>query len=73
MFSSISRGVGTGTKGEFEESRLVPVPNPKSTSFSPLVSVQNPLEIEENSKKVFFGGICTVINSLFLFLDLKCF
>jgi hypothetical protein len=36
-------------------SLLVPVPNPKSTTFSHLLPVQRLQEIEEkNSKKVFF-------------------
>jgi hypothetical protein len=35
---------------------LVSVLNPKITTFSPLVPVQRPQEIDEkNSKKVFFG------------------
>jgi hypothetical protein len=51
-------------------SPLVPVLSPKSTTFTPLVSVLSPQEIDEkNSKKVFFGGICTGPNTLFL--DLK--
>ena len=39
-----------------QNSLLVPVLNPKSTTFSHLVPVQRPQEIEEkNSEKVFFG------------------
>jgi hypothetical protein len=57
-------GFSTGTKSEklnsyspnILKSPLVPVLNPKSTTFSPLVPVQSIQEIEEkNSKKVFFG------------------
>jgi hypothetical protein len=57
-------GFSTGTKGEFRIfieikfnfSNLVPVLNPKSNTFLPLVPVQRPQEIDEkNSKKVFFG------------------
>jgi hypothetical protein len=58
-------GFSTGTKSEksnfyssnFLNSPLVPVLNPKSTSFSDLLPVQRPQEIEEkNSKKVFCYG-----------------
>jgi hypothetical protein len=68
-----------GTKDEFrifeEEnfnfSLLVPVLNPKITTFSPLVPVQSLQKIEEkNSKKVFLG-ICAGPNTVFL--DLKNF
>jgi hypothetical protein len=54
----------TSTKGElrmfieikFNFALLVPVLNPKSTTFSHLVPIQRPLEIEEkNPKKAFFG------------------
>jgi hypothetical protein len=71
-------GISTGTKSEklnvytinILNSALVPVINPKITTFSPLVPVQRPQEIEEkNSKKVCFLGICTGPNNLFL--DLK--
>jgi hypothetical protein len=64
FFSSISWGLCTGTKREklnfyssnILNSPLVPALNPKSTTFSPLVQVQSPQEIQENnSKKVFFG------------------
>jgi hypothetical protein len=58
-------GFSTGTKCETLEflilqysniSLLVPVLNPKSTTFSPLVPVQRPQEIDEKkSKKSFFG------------------
>jgi hypothetical protein len=57
-------GFSTGTKSEklnFYSSNilnlpLVPVLNPKSTTFLPLVPVQRPQEIDENSsKKLFFG------------------
>jgi hypothetical protein len=48
LFSTISWGLCTGTKGE----RAI---------FSHLVQVQSPLEIEEkNSKKVFFWGFVPV-------------
>jgi hypothetical protein len=41
---------------KFNLSLLVPVKNPKSTTFSHLVPVQRPQEIDEkNSKIVFFG------------------
>jgi hypothetical protein len=92
FFSSISRGLSTGTKGEkvvtfglstgtkseklnfilfkysefifstgtksekYHFSVFVPVLNPIITTFSPLVPVQSPQDIEEkNTKKVFFG------------------
>jgi hypothetical protein len=57
-------GFSTGTKCEklnFDSSNilnsiLVPGLNPKSTTFSPLVPVQRPQEIDEkNSKNVSFG------------------
>jgi hypothetical protein len=57
-------GFNAGTKSEklnffssnILNSRLVPVLNPKSTTFSHLVPVQRSQEIDEkNSKKVFFG------------------
>jgi hypothetical protein len=62
FFSSISWGNCTGTKKGFrilEEKKfnfsiLVQVLNPKSTTFSPLGSVQSPQEIEKIKKK-FFG------------------
>jgi hypothetical protein len=39
----------------FHFSSLIPVLNPKSNTFSPLVPIQSPLEIEDkNSKKVFW-------------------
>jgi hypothetical protein len=49
----------------------VDVRNPKSTTFSHLVPVQRPLEIEEKNSKKIFLGICTGRNTLFL--DLKNF
>jgi hypothetical protein len=72
-------GFSTGTKSEklnfyssnILNSPLVMVLNPKSITFSHLVPVQRPLEIEEkNSKKVLFG-FSTGLNGLFL--DLKNF
>jgi hypothetical protein len=56
-------GFDTGTKSEklkcyssnILNSLLVPVLNPKSSTYLPLVPVQSPQEIEEkNSKKSFF-------------------
>jgi hypothetical protein len=73
-------GLSTGTKCEklnfysinILNSPLVPVLDPKSKTFSPLVPVQRPQEIDEkNSKKDFFLDICTGPNTLFL--DLKIF
>jgi hypothetical protein len=67
-------GFSIGTKDEklnfyssnIQNSPLVPVLNPKSTTFSPLVLVQRPQEIEE--KKSIFGYLCW---SNTLLLDLK--
>jgi hypothetical protein len=72
-------GFSTGTKDEFrifEElnfnfSLLVSVLNTKITTFSPLVPVQSPQEIDEKIQKKLFLGICTGPNTLFL--DLKNF
>jgi hypothetical protein len=50
---------------------LVPVLNPKSTTFSPLVPVQRPQEIDEKNSNKFFLDICTGPNTFFL--DLKNF
>jgi hypothetical protein len=62
----------TGSKGEklnfytTNISPLLPVINPKSTTFLHMVSVQRPREIKEkNSKKAFFG-ICTGPKTLYL-------
>jgi hypothetical protein len=73
-------GFSTGSKSEklnfyssnILNSLLVPVLNPKCTTFSHLVPVQRPQEIEDlkNSKNVFLG-ICTGPNTLFL--ELKNF
>ena len=52
-------------------SPLEPVPNPKSTTFSPLVPVQRPQEIDEKKSKKVFLGICTGPNTLF-FEPKKC-
>jgi hypothetical protein len=68
-------GFSTGTKSEkldfhstnILNSTLVPVLNPKSTTFSPLpIPVQSPKEIVEKFQKKFFLGICTGPNTLFL-------
>jgi hypothetical protein len=55
-------GFSTGTKGEklkcyssnIQNSPLVPVQNPKSTTFSHLVTVLSPQEIEEIKKDLFW-------------------
>jgi hypothetical protein len=54
-------------------SLLVPVLNPKRTTFSHLVPVQRPQEIEEKYSKKFFLGICAGINPKTLFVGLKNF
>jgi hypothetical protein len=62
-------GFCTGTQGEklnflssnILNSLLVPLLNPKSTTFWPLVPVQSPQKIEgKNSKKDFYGYLCPV-------------
>jgi hypothetical protein len=68
-------GLSTGTKSDklqfyssnILNSSLVPVLNPKSTSFLLLIPVQRPQEIDERNLK--FLGICTGPNALFL--DIK--
>jgi hypothetical protein len=64
-------GLSTGTKSEFrifKENKLnflslVPVPNSKNATFSPLVPVLSPQEIEEkNSKKRFLGFLYRIKN-----------
>jgi hypothetical protein len=74
FFSSISWGSCKKLKSEklnfyssnILNSPLVPVLNPKSTTFSHLVPVQGPQEIEEkNSKKVFFGYLYGFIYFMF--------
>jgi hypothetical protein len=60
-------GFSTGIKSEklnfyssnILNSLLVPVLNPKSTNFWPLVPVQSTLKIEEKNSKKFFLGFCT--------------
>jgi hypothetical protein len=44
----------------FNFSLLVPVLNPKITTFSPLVPVQSPQEIEEKNSKNFFWVFISV-------------
>jgi hypothetical protein len=50
----------------FNFSLLVPVLNPKITTFSPLVPVQSPQEIEEKNSKKLFLGIYIGPNTLYL-------
>jgi hypothetical protein len=70
-------GFSTGTKSEklnFYSSNilnlpLVPVLNPKSTTFLPLVQVQSPKKSKKIVQKNFFLGIGTGPNTLFFDLN----
>jgi hypothetical protein len=48
-------------KSKFNFSPLVALPNLKSTTFSPLVPVLSPQEIEEKIKKKFFWGFVQIL------------